>query len=160
VVLTVFTVGGCLSLPVRMSRAEDASLPPFQPPEVSSVEPNTVLRPGAGSRTVCRELDTGEAVSTVFDDRGHVRMEATGIEMASTRRTQYRIGDDDPLSASMESRWSIEIGRGDWRTRTVVRSLMTATCDSFRLRAELDAFEGDRRICSRNWDCAIPRDLV
>jgi putative CocE/NonD family hydrolase len=160
VVLTVFTVGGCLSLPVRMPRADDASLPPFQPPEVSSVEPNTVLCPGAGSRTVCRELDTGETVSTVFDDRGHVRMEATGIEMASTRRTQYRIGDDDPLSASMESRWSIEIGRGDWRTRTVVRSLMTATCDSFRLRAELDAFEGDRRICNRNWDCAIPRDLV
>ncbi len=37
---------------------------------------------------------------------------------------------------------------------------MTATRAEFRIRAELDAFEGDERVASRNWDERRPRDLV
>ena len=160
VVLTIVTGTGYICLPVRTPQAEDAGLAAYPQPEVALAEPHTVLRPGVGYRTVCRELGSSETVSTVFDDHGQVRLQATGIEMASTRHTEYRIRDDDPLSARMASKWSIDIGRGDWRTRTVVRSFMTATPDSFKLRAELDAFQDDMRICSRNWDQIVRRDLT
>ena len=50
--------------------------------------------------------------------------------------------------------------RGDWHVRTVTRTVLTSTSTSFQLDAELDAWEGDRRVFSRNWSRTIPRDLV
>jgi hypothetical protein len=38
--------------------------------------------------------------------------------------------------------------------------VQTATRDAFHIHAEMDAFEGNSRVMSRNWDCAVPRDLV
>jgi hypothetical protein len=37
---------------------------------------------------------------------------------------------------------------------------MTCSAESFRLTAEMDAFEGEQRVFSRNWDETIPRDLT
>jgi hypothetical protein len=54
--------------------------------------------------------------------------------------------------------WTKEMGRGDWRVSTRTRIVMTATASEFRLTAELDAWEGDERVYSRNWDETISRD--
>jgi hypothetical protein len=35
---------------------------------------------------------------------------------------------------------------------------MTSTPDDFIVAAELDAFEKDKRVFSRNWDISIARD--
>ena len=159
-VLTVFAGTATLTLPVRKPRPEDASLPPFQHPEVGPAMARTVLRPSTGARSITRDLVTGEIVSVVDDDYGCVRIEASGIEMENTRFAEYRITDADPLSATMETRWTIGLARGAWRTRTETRAVMTATRDQFRIRAELDAYDGDERILSRNWDETVKRDLV
>jgi hypothetical protein len=37
---------------------------------------------------------------------------------------------------------------------------MTATKTEFLLVAALDAYEGETRVYSRNWDRRVPRDLV
>jgi hypothetical protein len=37
---------------------------------------------------------------------------------------------------------------------------MRATRDDFVVDAELDAYEAERRVFSRNWHARIPRDLV
>jgi hypothetical protein len=37
---------------------------------------------------------------------------------------------------------------------------LTCTREAFRLQAGLDAHEGDQEVCHREWDCAIPRDLI
>jgi hypothetical protein len=50
--------------------------------------------------------------------------------------------------------------RGAWSTRIETRQSLTCTETGFRLRAELDAFEGEARVCSRNWDLTLPRDLL
>jgi hypothetical protein len=44
--------------------------------------------------------------------------------------------------------------------RIETRTRMRATCDAFLIDAELDAFEGERRVFSRDWHAEIPRDLV
>ena len=49
---------------------------------------------------------------------------------------------------------------GGWHVRTVTRTVLTSTATDFCLHAELDAFEGDRRVVSLNWDRTVPRQLV
>jgi hypothetical protein len=160
VVLTLFTGGAVMTLPVRTPRSDAATLAPFPPPEVGPAMQRTVQRPSTGARSINRDIMTGEFVSIVDDDYGRTRIEATGIEQENTRYTEYSITEGDPLSATMETRWTIGIGRGDWQTRTVTRAVMTSTNETFRIRAELDAYESEERIMSRNWDETVPRDLV
>jgi hypothetical protein len=50
--------------------------------------------------------------------------------------------------------------RGDWKIETRTATRMTATRTEFKLRARLDAFEGEDRVFSRDWDSTIPRDHV
>ena len=119
-----------------------------------------MLRPGSFERTITRDMSSGVTRSVMFDDYGVSRLESNGIEIASSRHHEFSIDEEDPLSARAEIQWSIEIGRGEWRTRSVVRVVQTATRDAFHIHAEMDAFEGNSRIMSRNWDCAVPRDLV
>ena len=78
--------------------------------------------------------------------------------MAGGTTERYVITDDDPLSARAEYTCEYGIGRGEWQTRTRGKLVMTCSADTFYIKAELDAFEGDTRVLSRNWDLAIPRD--
>ena len=50
--------------------------------------------------------------------------------------------------------------RGDWQVRFETWMRLTCTRDAFRLQAGLSARAGDEEVCHREWDCAIPRDLV
>ena len=78
--------------------------------------------------------------------------------MASGTTERYLIRDDDPLSARAEYTCEYGVGRGHWQTRTKGRLTMTCSADTFFVVAELDAYEGERRVFSRNWDLQIPRD--
>jgi uncharacterized protein len=160
VTLTVYAGDSLVSLPVRSPRPEDSSLRPFEGAESAPPQHCTVLRPGGFDRTITRDLGANKTIAVMFDDYGATRLDDCGIEMSSSRRHEFCISDEDPLSARAETNWTVEIGRGDWRTRSIVRVVQTATRDAFHIRAELDAFEGDSRVVSRNWDCTVPRDLV
>jgi len=82
----------------------------------------------------------GAGSGFVYDESGHVVT------------NQHVVGDAD--------RVEVRFARGDWRVRVVTRTLMTSTAESFRIRAMLDAFEGESRVFSKTWDREIPRDLV
>jgi putative CocE/NonD family hydrolase len=158
--LTIFAGESLLTLPERRRRPQDCDLAPFKPAESAVPRPTTTLRPGAFERTITRELGSGITKAVMFDDYGASRLEANGLEIGSSRRHEFYITEEDPLSARGEIQWNIEIGRGGWRTRSVVRVVQTATRHAFHIRAEVDAFAGDTRVFSRNWDCAIPRSFV
>ena len=78
--------------------------------------------------------------------------------VASSTTERYTICDHDPLSARAEYTCEHEVGRGEWQTRTKGRLTMTCSADTFFVLAEFDAYEGERRVFSRNWDLKIPRD--
>ena len=158
--LTILAGGSTLTLPVRPPSAADAALPEFGPPDMSPPEARTTIREGSRERTVLRDNLVGHTRYTMADDDGRVRIDAIDLEVASSKWHQYRVADDDPLSAEIEAVWTKEMGRGDWQISTRTRILMTATGDSFRLTAELDAWEGGQRVYTRNWDETIPRDHV
>lgn len=87
-------------------------------------------------------------------------LEDIDLEMQRRALEWYRFQDDDFNSVQGETLWERGFRRGDWHVRTVTRTTLTSTPTEFVIHAELDAFEGDRRIFAENWDCQIPRDLV
>jgi uncharacterized protein len=44
--------------------------------------------------------------------------------------------------------------------KTITRTTLTSTATLFHLLADLDAYEGDKRVYRFSWDRKIPRDYV
>jgi uncharacterized protein len=149
-----------VELPLRPPRAEDAKLRAFDPPEWGPPLATTPL-PGAPSgRHIDVELSTGRReIISDFDFFGSRRM-ADGLEYREAAQDRFGVVPGDPLSAEARSRWRIEIGRGQWRTRIETDSSMTATEDAFLVANRLDAFEGDERVFSAARSTRIDRDGV
>ena len=158
--LTLQTGAASLRLPIRAPKPQDEALKPFPPAQSPPIESRTVLVKGRNDRTVTKDLVAGTTRFLLVDDDGRFRIDAHGLEVGSSREHEFRIKDDDPLSAWAQTRWVKEIGRGDWQTRAETTVTMTSTRAEFVLEASLDAYEGQQRVYSNNWVRRIKRDLV
>ena len=159
--VTVFTAGSRLSPPVRAPRPEeDAALRPFPPAESAPLpEARTMLRPGRFERTFGYDVATDTMTYTSLailaaEDRCD-RPGARGDRAQGLPDQKRR----SPLRRQFH-RLLLRRGRGDWQVRTDTRTRMRATREHFPIDAELDAYEDERRVFSRNWHARIPRDLV
>lgn len=88
------------------------------------------------------------------------RLSAIDLKVAYSVLRRFRIQEDDPLSARAEIVQRTELGRGGWSTRIETRTRCRATLDHFELSAELDAYEGELPVFSKNWQRSIPREGV
>jgi putative CocE/NonD family hydrolase len=131
---TVTIFSGSLDLPLR--RVRDESLPAMSPPEWSPPEPITRPQPGA------------------------VRLDRIGLETTVQSSYRFDVDDHDPLTAIAEMKRTRTIARDPWYVRIDTSMRMTCTRDSFRIIASLRALEGDDEVCQRDWDVAIPRNLI
>ncbi len=152
--------GAVLTLPHRPPSPDDAALPDFAPPEAASPLPRTFITPPAPARRAGRDQLTGVASFEVVDDTGLYRIDTTGIEYRLSSRDLFSIHPDDPLSARADITFEMQNGRGDWQTRAVTRTVLTATPTSFHITANLDAWDGTEKIASREWDVTVPRRHV
>ena len=84
----------------------------------------------------------------------------SAIKLDTEGKYHLDVKDDDPTSAVAEMRRAETKRRGDWQVRSEVWMRLSCTRDAFRLQASLSARAGDEEVCQREWDCAIPRDLV
>ncbi|HEX2296931.1 MAG TPA: CocE/NonD family hydrolase C-terminal non-catalytic domain-containing protein, partial [Pseudonocardiaceae bacterium] len=159
--LSVFTGSSTLRLPVRpVNESDEVSLRPFDEPEGAEPTPITKLQPGEERWTVSRDLVRYESALEVVKDLGVVRFDDIGLEVTRRAYERYSWVGDDFLSVSGETEWRMGFKRGDWEASTITRTVLTSTCTDFVLRAELDAYEGEQRVASYNWDRTVPRDLV
>jgi hypothetical protein len=158
--VTLSTGSSRLALPIRRARQEDAGLRPFAEPESAPPEGRTMLRPGRFERSFAYDVATDTMTYTSISDSGRQRIDAIGLKLEEIARKVYRIRSDDPLSADNLIHWTTRRARGDWRTRVETRTRMRASRDHFLIDAELDAYEGERRVFARSWHAEIPRDLV
>ena len=92
-------------------------------------------------------------------DSGGALIEAIGLAVDSASRETYRITAGDPLSAEGEIVYRQSISRGDWQVRTETRTTLMLTATAFVAAAEIDAYEGERRVFSSGERFSIPRDL-
>lgn len=50
--------------------------------------------------------------------------------------------------------------RDDWKIKTRTYTCLTSDENNFYVRAELDAYEGETRVCCMSWEETIPRDHI
>ena len=158
--LTLHTAGSRLTLPVRPARADDAALPDLGTPRMAEPLPTTVLGAATREWNVLFNLATNEAALRVTDDDAPYRLETTGTTLGYEVSERYVSANDDyaTLRAEVSNRRLFE--RGDWRITVTTRTVLTSTPGHFRVRATVDAWEGDTRVFSGDWDDHVPRDLV
>ena len=116
--------------------------------------------PREHSWRVIRVLGTELATLEVIKDDGTVYIPDCDLEMRRGAWEWYRHRGYDFDSPRGETLWRRGFRRGDWQVDTVTRTVLTCDRGNFYLHAELDAYEGEKRIFAKNWDRTIPRDLV
>ncbi len=149
-----------LQLPVRTPSPRDDELRKFNPPEGATPLQTTLLQSGKHNWYVHRDLAAGTSELEVINDRGVQRLDETGVEIESATYEWYRSQDNDYNSVTGETRTVRGFKRGDWHARVTTRTVLRSDESSFYLQAELDAYENDKRILSKNWDKRISRDYL
>jgi hypothetical protein len=158
--LTVFPAQSMLELPVRPAGRDDRALRTFLPPEGARPLTRRYIRQPRHDWIVQRNLATDESALEVTQDDGRYVIEEIDLEVESRTVERYSSCGDDFTSPRGEVTSVRRFRRDPWRTRVDTHTLLTATPSAFRVRAELDAYEGDSRIHSESWDETIERDLV
>jgi putative CocE/NonD family hydrolase len=167
VTLELETRDSILSLPVRPRDPRDASLPAFEPAEsAGSSSTRTALAPPRFVRSIERDLVTNEVVYRLLSEGGDlgtaavVRIEEIELELGHTVEREFRIDEQDPLSACAEITERIMLRRGHWEIRVSARTKLRATREHFLLQAWLSVHEGVDEVFAREWDERIGRDLL
>jgi len=159
--LSIDPAASRLYLPVRAPRPqEEAALRPFEEPEAGPPAGVSLVQPTREAWQVNRDLATDLTTLEVLKDEGTRRFEDIDLEVSGrvTERYTHAYANHDSLRGWCE--WVRRFRRGEWEVSTITRTLMTSDRNNFRLRATLDAYEGDTRVFARTWDRVIPRDLV
>ncbi|MGO9804606.1 MAG: CocE/NonD family hydrolase [Steroidobacteraceae bacterium] len=152
-----------LDLPVR--QGADKGTIAFQPPVHGPRTPVTVVDPGVVRRFTLQDHVTGETayvtegIGGVFGE-GVLRFDAVDVQIAHGLKRELTIRDDDPLSARYVLTQSYEMGREGWRTLVNTRAQMRSDRSTFYLSATLTARLNGELVAERQWDVAIPRDLI
>jgi predicted acyl esterase len=156
--VTLTVTGGSLTLPVHQGGAAAE----WTPPEAEHAPPwqHRVLAEGRSQRFVERDLITGTQALIVDDDQGDRENLTHGLVSGETLTERWEIHPDDPLSARALHVWEQRLSRGDWEVRTTAEAEMTATATHLRMRAQLTAWEGERKVFQRQWDEEVARDFV
>ncbi len=159
VTLTLHTEGCSLLLPVRNVPEPDPA-PEFEPPEAGEPRRQSQLEPMHQDWLVKRHLDSDVSTLEVIEDKGTRRIDDIDLEITTKAVESYSYRADDVTSARGETNWKRRLRRGDWCVETRTRTVLTCTSTHFQIEAELDAFEGERRVFSRNWHRRVPRKFV
>ena len=154
------TIHACeLVLPARSPRPDDGG-DPFEAPEMAPLSPCTEIEPPRSARTVTRDLVTGEWITDQIEEHGVWRFEAIDLVCSEGVTVQYRIKDDDPLSAV--ARWQLHSSRKreGWDIEVKSSYTVRSTRYHFLVDAEMQAWDEGKQIFRRTWNHKVPRDGV
>jgi putative CocE/NonD family hydrolase len=157
VCLTIRLRDSVLSLPVRKPQALDDGIG-FAPPEAAPPGEVTQLEEPEHNWLVHRDLARDLSTLEVVKDEGRYRIDDIDLEITDRTWDWYTYQNDDFLSLRGETRSERGFARGDWQVTTTTRTVLTCDERHFYIHAELNAWEGDKRVFSDNWDTRIARD--
>jgi uncharacterized protein len=157
--VTVHTgAASSLELPMRPPRPEDVDLPPFAEPETAQPLAVQWLRDRVPYVVVSHDHVSGLVEYRMSRALSGAKRFEDGLEYSDRDPIRFSIVEGDPLSARVECERTIEIGRGEWRTRIEMRSEMTADAENFTVSETLDVYEGTTRCYALRRSADIPRD--
>ncbi|MEX2599752.1 MAG: CocE/NonD family hydrolase [Dehalococcoidia bacterium] len=158
--LAVHTGASALTLPVRPQSSGDAEFRRFEEPEVAEPIATTLMEPPHHNWWVLWDLARDQATLEVMADEGTLMLNDSSLEYTTKQQEWYASQGDDFLSLRGETQGVRELKRGEWAVRTETRTILTCNAEEFQVHAQLDAYEGPKRVFSRNWDSTIPRDYI
>ena len=96
----------------------------------------------------------------VENDTGMEKFLSSGIQRREIMWETYFIDPADPLSAEMQSHWTIIRRRGDWDIRTEVFGRMHSTVSAFNIEIEINAYEDECLFFDYTHEFQIGRDNI
>jgi putative CocE/NonD family hydrolase len=157
--LGIDTAGSRLLLPERDARPADEAIG-FASAEGAAASAVRRLTGTHHNWRVLRDLAADESTLEVINDDGRVFYPDLELEVQRSAQEWYSYRGTDFNSVRGETLWERSLRRADWSVRTLTRTVLTSTPRLFRVHAQLDAFEGERRVFAETWSEDIPRDLV
>jgi uncharacterized protein len=158
--LTIFAGSSTLHLPVRQQQEADARLSNFAAPEGAQPVQKTIIESGHHNWRVIRDLATDESTLEVINDQGIYRLDGIDWEIQNQNIEKYSYRADDFASVRGETQCVRGFRRKNWSVKTTTKTVLTATNTHFCIFADLDAYEGDKRVHCQSWYQKIPRDFV
>jgi uncharacterized protein len=158
VTLTVHTGKSDLSLPIR-KRPESEKPVEFAAAQAATPVEQKEIKKASNSRVVNVDPKTGETKLAIVDDFGMQEIKPHGMVIWGAGRENYSIMPDDPLSAKMETHWTEGRKRGKWEVRTETYGRLTATKTHWIVWGKIDAFEGKKRVFTKEFNETIERKL-
>ncbi len=145
-----------LELPVRPRSNADAQVRFGEPegaPEIHIEQLDAAHHNWLVHRDLAEDLSTLE----VIQDEGRLYIPEIDLEITNRTWNWYSYWGDDFHSPKGTTETERVFKRGTWEVQTSTYTTLTADADNFYIWASLDAWEGSRRVFSRNWDLSIPR---
>jgi len=159
VVLSVLAGSSRLVLPERAPTVRDLTLAPFGLPDGSEPLEVETLSADHVSRTITRDVASGEVVLRYAYGSGLQRLPG-GAEMEDDYREVFTIREGEPLSARVETDHTVTLAWEGVRTRANARSAMWCDADSFHVENTVEASEGGDVVFERTRSLSVPRDGV
>jgi hypothetical protein len=119
-----------------------------------------VLRPGKVYRRISQDVESGRQQIEVLRDDGRSRIEEIGVTTDFYKILHYEADPQSAAAARASADHDIRHSHDQgWDTRIRTHCAVACTEDDFIVEADIEAFEGERRIFSRSWTERIPRRL-
>ncbi|WP_376696232.1 CocE/NonD family hydrolase [Wenzhouxiangella sp. EGI_FJ10305] len=158
--VVIDAAGSYLDLPVRESNETEDDRQLFGAPQGAAESATTMIQPRDYAWTVTRDLAQDRSVLEIRKDEGEVRIDELDLDMRIRTVEWYSHSGNDYDSVRGETENVRRLCRDDWSVTVRARTVLTSDAGHFYLRAELDGYEGDRRVHSHNIEKKIDRDLV
>lgn len=149
-----------LKLPVRTADHHGDGLTHFGAPQSAPPLEITHLAPSKHNWLLHQDLAAKDSTLEVINDQGCFRINDTGTEVHRCAREYYTTVGNDFTSARGETMTESSFQRDDWHTEVYTRTVLSCTETDFIIHAQMDAYEGQYRVFSKNWESTIPRDLL
>lgn len=158
--LTIYTGSSTLHLPVRLQQETDVRQIEFAASEGAQPVQKSIVEAAHHNWRVIRDLAMDESTLEVINDNGIYRFDNINLEIENKTIEKYSYRADDFESMRGETQSIRGFRRDDWSVKTVTKTILTATTTHFCIFADLDAYEGDKRVYCQSWERKIPRDFV
>ncbi|MGP9679912.1 CocE/NonD family hydrolase [Halomonas sp. AOP27-A1-41] len=149
-----------LKLPVRTTDHHGDGLTHFGAPQSAPPLEITHLAPSRHNWLLHQDLAAKGSTLEVINDQGCFRINDIGTEIHRCAREYYTTVGNDFTSARGETMTESSFQRDDWHTEVYTRTVLSCTETDFIIHAQMDAYEGQYRVFSKNWESTIPRDLL
>lgn len=156
--LKVYAGASTIQVPIRKKQASEKPVEFAAPEAATPVAAKEIQKP-FHKRDVSIDPKTGATRLEIVDDFGVQELKPHGLQVGGAGRETYSILADDPLSAVMETHWTETRKRGTWNVRTETYGKLTATKTHWQVWGKIEAYEGKKRIFTKEFREEIERRL-